>query len=129
MPGNKDNLIISMRDRTPEERRESARIAGIASGVARRKKKSSEEKFKLAIEYFTNKMKDRAREDKNHELAKYIEETGAEVFEISKIAFDEEHRVETRLKALDMITERVHGRVKERPFDEDQEEITEPKFI
>lgn len=128
-PGREENLIKPKRDQTAEERRESARRAGIASGKARREKRKAEDKFRFAIEYFTKKLSKEARLNDNLELAEYIKETGAEVFETVQIAFDKENRSETRLKALDMINDRVHGKVKERAPEEEDEEITEPKFI
>lgn len=46
---NDENLIVSLRDRTPNERRESARKAGKASGKARREKRTLQEIAKTLL--------------------------------------------------------------------------------
>lgn len=49
----KGNLIY-FSDRTPEERRELGRIAGIASGEAKRKKKAMKEMLEVCLEMKNN---------------------------------------------------------------------------
>lgn len=58
-----DGNLIDMRNRTPEERREMARLGGIASGKARRRKKMMRELLEMFLdeeiegEQFTRKEK------------------------------------------------------------------------
>lgn len=49
MARKQDQNLIQNKDRTPSERRESARKAGIASGVARREKKTMAQTLELFL--------------------------------------------------------------------------------
>jgi len=51
----KEDNLVSFADRTPEERRELGRLAGIASGEAKRKKKEMREMLKICLEMKNNK--------------------------------------------------------------------------
>ena len=100
-------------DSTEKARRLGA-IGGKKSGESKRRNKEIRERMKIGIDLLTQKLIQSAKEQKRNELAKELDEIGAEVFSILEIAQSKKVKAETRLKAWNDIMDRIDGKATQR---------------
>lgn len=93
-----------------EESVTAGKKGGIASGKARRERKEYAEQLKIVIELGTERALELAKEANNDKVIKMIEEGGLLAFEHLNILMDQSNKPEVRLKALDMMIDRLEGK-------------------
>ena len=102
--------LIPMNKRTKEKQKEIAKMGGIKSGVARKKKKELKERFKLGLEIFTELKARELKLNGNEEAAKIVKEIGLETFTFLDILQDEKNSPQIKLQAINDILDRVEGK-------------------
>jgi len=101
--------LIPANKRSKEEAKRLGIAGGIASGKVRKEKKDLKDRLKLAIDLLTKNLKKEALKAGEKDLAKDIEQMGGDVFSLLKMATTAT-KEEVRLKALDSIIDRTHGK-------------------
>lgn len=98
--------------RTGNEQVKNAKKAGIKSGEVRRAKKELKEQLQIAIDIYTKKL---LNDPNITEEQKEILKSGSDilVLELIQTALNKKVKHETRLKANDMIMDRMYGKPKQ----------------
>jgi len=94
-----------------EKAQRLGKLGGIKSGEAKKAKKTLKEQFEFAIDIYTKK----ALNDPNitEEQKAILTDTNILILETMKTALNGKVKHETRLKANDMILDRIHGKPKQ----------------
>lgn len=89
---------------------ELGRKGGIQYGINHKANKAYNEQLKAVIEIGTQKALEKAKKEKNIEMIKMIEEGGLIAYEHFNIATNKDNPPELRLKAFDMMLDRLEGK-------------------
>jgi len=108
--GGKKKISLVNENLTQEQRKESARKAGTASGKARKEKKELKEKLEIALDLINISV---LKKTKDKESANILTETDILVLKLFKIVANRKQKSETVLKAIGMIWERLYGAPKQ----------------
>ncbi len=106
----KENLKPTNR-RSKEEARQLGKLGGIKSGEVRKAKKTLKEQLLFAIEIYTKKKLN----DPNitEEQKNILTESNVLVLDLLNTALNSKVKHETRLKANDMVMDRIYGKAKQ----------------
>lgn len=114
---------------TKKEAKEKGKIGGIKSGIVRKENKDFGINLKIAIKQMQKVIAEQAIKKNDKQMAKDLNEVGLLAYQLVRIFGSKAIKAETRLKAIDMIANRIYGKVAEQPEEVEDDEITEPKFI
>ena len=98
--------LVSLGDRTPEERREIGRKGGIQRGINARKRREEKQRMLIALELFEKKVKKKLSKEEQEILT----ESGLEVFELIKMITNPIIDDNVRLRAITTVMDRLEGK-------------------
>ena len=106
--------LIPLNKRTKEEQKKLAIRGGKASGEARRAKRDLKANLKLMADLESEKLSKELRKMGQDKLADQMEEVGLIAFKYFEILNKKSVKMETRLKALSEISDRIDGKPTQR---------------
>ena len=106
----KDNLKPT-NTRTKEEARELGKLGGIKSGEVRKAKKTLKEQLEIGIAIMTEKVL--KNKDLSPEQKQILEQSNILIYDVLNLAMNPKVKHETKLRAIDMVMDRMHGKPKQ----------------
>jgi hypothetical protein len=104
------NLLKGKGINSTERARELGRKGGTAFGQKHKERKALKERLELALDIYTEKLKQTALAEGKAELAKEIDAMGAIPFKLLDIMTSKTIKAETRLRAMAEIMDRTDGK-------------------
>jgi hypothetical protein len=107
---NEQNLKPFTSDQSREEAKKNGHKGGIQLGINNEKRRTYKEQLETVIKLGEERALEKAKKEGNLEAVKMIEDGGLIAFEKLNIALNKKVKVETRLKALNDIVDRIEGK-------------------